>query len=259
MKKILVLNDFVSWGRLAGSQVDAILTYKNFDVLFLPTALISNIFSEGGVSILDTSEYIEKTLKRWKNSGQIFDAVLIGYLKNSRQKDLIIDFLNSLDHKPLIVHDPIMADNGVLYNGVDPSIVDIHRQISQISDIIIPNFTEAKFISGNNNENLENIVNTLGDNDKKVIITSVKDNDSHKIISYDGKELNKIPYEHVNRSFAGTGDIFDGIFLATYLKTNNFKSSIVKTKDTISEILKNKLHDDSESIDIKIEKYLDLI
>lgn len=259
MKKVLVFNDFVSWGRIAGSQVDAILTYKNIDVLFLPTALISNIFSEGGVAILDTSSYLEESLERWKNLDHDFDAVFVGYLKDSKQKDLIINFIESLDYRPLVVHDPIMADNGSLYKGVDPSIVDVHRDMANFADIILPNLTEAKFISNKKEASLEEILESIGDKKKKVIITSVNDKDSYKIISYNKGLIEKIPYQHVDRSFAGTGDIFDGIFLANYLETRDFNQSIVNTKNIITQILERKLIDDKNSIDIKIERYLDLL
>lgn len=259
MKKVLVLNDFVSWGRLAGSQVDAILTYKDFDVLFLPTALISNMFSGGGVSILDTSSYMEETLDRWAKLGEDFDAVFIGYLKNAKQKDLILNFLASLNHKPLIVHDPIMADNGALYSGIDPSIVEVHRETAAISDIIIPNFTEASFITEIFEKDVEKILRALGKEEKKVIITSVKDENIHKIISYNKGSIFEIPYDHIDKAFAGTGDIFDGLFLANYLENRDFKESIIQAKNTISKILHKKMHEDNEPIDIKIEKYLELI
>lgn len=259
MKKVLILNDFVSWGRLAGSQVDAILTYKDYDVMFLPTALISNMFSMGGISVLDTSEYLEETLDKWAEMGQIFDAVFIGYLKNARQKDLIKKFLKSLDHRPLIVHDPIMADHGALYKGLDPNIVEIQREVAEFSDILIPNFTEAGFLAGNDEKDVEKIVKTLGKDGKKVIITSVKDEGIHKIISYSENRLEEIPYDHIDKAFAGTGDIFDGIFLASFLESKDFKKSIIKAKDIISKILKDKIKRDEESIDIRIEKYLEFI
>ncbi|MDD7305295.1 MAG: bifunctional hydroxymethylpyrimidine kinase/phosphomethylpyrimidine kinase [Peptoniphilaceae bacterium] len=259
MKKILIINDFVSWGKIAGSQVDTILTYKGYDVIFLPTALISNIFSKGGFSDFDTSPYIKESLDRWKDLGVKFDAVFVGYLKNSRQKDLIMTYLQSLDQKPLVIHDPIMADKGTLYKGLDPSIIDVHRDFSKISDISIPNFTEAKFISQSKSEDPLTIAKIIGENNKKVIITSVNDENSHNILAYNGKEAEKISYDYIDKSFAGTGDIFDGLFLEAYLKTYDFRLSIIKAKDTISKILKTKVASDEKSIDIKIEKYLNLL
>lgn len=259
MKKVLIFNDYVSWGRIGGSQVDAILTYKDIDVLFLPTALISNMFSLGEISILDTSQYLEKVLNKWANLDIIFDAIFIGYIKNFYQKDLIEKFISSLPYKPLIVHDPIMADKGALYKGLDPNIVNIHKDISKLSDIIIPNFTESYFLTGKKTKNIIKIIEELSRNEKKVIITSVKNHDSHNILAYERGKLEKIPYNHIDQSFGGTGDIFDGIFLVNYLNTGNFFSSIRKTKDSVSKILEKKVKDVDGRIDIKIEKYFSFI
>lgn len=259
MKKILVLNDFVSWGRIAGSQVDTILTYKGLDVMFVPTALISNMFYMGQTAKLDTSSYMEETLKKWSKSDIVFDAIFIGYVTDYKQKNIITDFLENLSYKPLVVHDPIMADNGSLYKGLDPKIIDIHRDIGELSDILIPNFTEASLLADKKNSKVNELIEILSKGEKKVIITSVKTEDTPMILSYNGKEIEEIPYEHIDESFAGTGDIFDGIFLANYLESGHLKEAIVKTKDSISNILRKKIIDDPKNHDIRIESYLNLI
>lgn len=259
MKKILIFNDCVSWGRIGGSQLDTILTYKGIDVLFLPTALISNMFSMGEISIMDTSQYLENVLNKWTKLDIIFDAIFIGYIKSFEQKDLIEKFIKSLPYKPLVVHDPIMADKGSLYKGLDPNIVDIHKEISKLSNIIIPNFTEAYFLTGKKTKNIRKIIEDLSDNKRKVIVTSAKDYNSHNIIAYDKGKFEKISYNHIDKTFAGTGDIFDGIFLANYLSKGNFFESIKKSKDSISKILETKVKEDDGRIDIRIEKYFNFI
>ena len=53
MKNILIINDFVSLGKIAGKMMENILSYKGHNTFFLPTALIANNFSYGKNAILD--------------------------------------------------------------------------------------------------------------------------------------------------------------------------------------------------------------
>lgn len=41
--------------------------------------------------------------------------------------------------------DPIMGDQGKLYNGVKEETVDNMRKLSSVADVMVPNFTEACF------------------------------------------------------------------------------------------------------------------
>lgn len=259
MKKILILNDFVSNGRIGGLQVNTILTYKNFDVYFLPTALISNMFTMGDIEISDTTSFVENTLNLWAKSKINFDAIFIGYIKNSSQKNMIIDFIKNLSYKPLIINDPIMADNGFLYKGLCSDIIDIHRDLLEISDILIPNFTEAKILSSNDYNDPIDIIKNISSHKRKAIITSYMDKKGSRIIAYDKKNIKEFFYEHIDKSFYGTGDIFDGIFLSNYLNSCDFFSSVLKTKKSMSKILRKKMSVDPDTNDINIERYLDLI
>lgn len=47
----------------------------------------------------------------------------------------------------LVVVDPIMGDEGKLYNGMTDNNVAIMRKLSSYADILIPNFTEACFLT----------------------------------------------------------------------------------------------------------------
>lgn len=47
-----------------------------------------------------------------------------------------------------MVTDPIMGDNGKLYNGINEETVNSMRRLTKIADVIIPNLTEAQFLTG---------------------------------------------------------------------------------------------------------------
>ena len=48
MKNVLILNDFVSKGKIAGRLMSTVLSYMDCEVFFLPTTMIANNFSLGG-------------------------------------------------------------------------------------------------------------------------------------------------------------------------------------------------------------------
>lgn len=250
MKNVLVLNDFVSKGKIAGRLMASVLAYLDCEVFLLPTAMIANNFSLGGNAFYNIDEFIEASLKNWENLGIKFDLIFIGYIEDQAQKDMIKDFIKNLDYDPIIVFDPIMGDDGALYPGLDDSKVGNYKDLLDIADIIIPNETEAKFLDIDRDK----ILNS----NQKLIITSASKDEKSVVLLYD-KEVIQIPYEKQDLKVGGTGDLFDGLFIGYILKDFEMKTAIDKTcKDIIKIILANE-RDYKGASEINIEKYLTLI
>lgn len=229
MSKILLINDFVSKGKIAGNIMDACLSYKLHQCYFLPTALISHNFSLGNIAKLDTSSYIKDCLDSWDKLGFTFDIIFIGYVENKKQKDLIIDYINKIKYNPLIVLDPIMGDDGKLYKNVNNDKLEIYKDLLKIAHIIIPNSTEAKFLG------LCDFDKLLATN-KKYLITSLDNENKPYNLAID-KDLYKVYYNKIDLNYGGTGDLFDSLFLDYYIKTKDLKKSMEFTTEDISKIL----------------------
>mgnify|MGYP002713382571 CR=1 FL=1 len=230
MSEILLLNDFVSRGKIAGNMIDPVLSSKNHNVYFLPTALISHNFSLGNVAVLDTNTYIQESLSSWDKLNFKFDVIFIGFIENNEQKDLIINYIKNLSYDPLIILDPIMGDDGSIYPGLSDEKIDIYKDLFNIADIILPNHTEAKLLGINNFNDYINI-------DKKFVITSIEEDGSAYTLGISEK-LHKVYYEKLDAKYAGTGDLFDALFINHYLQNNDFNFSIESTVDQMSKILK---------------------
>ena len=250
MKNVLVLNDFVSKGKIAGRLMASVLSYMDCEVFLLPTAMIANNFSLGGNAFYNIDEFVKESLINWQNLGIKFDLIFIGYIEDRDQKDMIKDFINKLDYDPIIVFDPIMGDDGSLYPGLDDSKVANYKDLLDIADIIIPNETEAKFLNIDRNQILSN--------KQKLIITSAVKEDKSVVLLYD-EYLIHITYDKQDLKVGGTGDLFDGLFIGYLLKNHDIKTAIDKTcKDIIKIILAND-RDYPGAEEINIEKYLTLI
>ena len=72
-KRICCVNDMPGVGKIALSAMIPILSAKGIDTTCLPTALVSNTLDFGKFEILDTSDYMEKSVDIWHELGFNFD------------------------------------------------------------------------------------------------------------------------------------------------------------------------------------------
>ena len=250
MKNVLILNDFVSKGKIAGRLMSTVLSYMDCEVFFLPTTMIANNFSLGGNAFFNIDPFIKESLENRGDLGIKFDLIFIGYIENKNQKILIKNFIKKLDYKPVIIFDPIMGDDGSLYPGLDDSKTNNYKNLIEIADIIIPNETEAKF--------LDLDIKKLTKYGKEIIITSATKKNKSCVLFYNKSE-NIISYQKQDIKVGGTGDLFDALFIGYLLKGYKKTTAIEKTcQDIIKIIIANK-NDYPKANEINIEKYLTLI
>lgn len=135
VKKICCVNDMPGVGKIALSAMIPILSAKGIDVTSLPTALVSNTLDFGKFDILDTTDYMDKTVDIWHDLGFRFDCISTGFMVNPRQIDIVEKLINNQKKEDLlVVVDPIMGDEGKLYNGMTDANVEIMRRLSSYAD-----------------------------------------------------------------------------------------------------------------------------
>ena len=148
-KNILIIGDMPGYGKMGLAGMLPILSNMGHSVYNLPTALVSNNFDYGKFSVLDTTAYMEETIRVWQTLGFQFDCITTGFLASADQVDLLRAFIDSQRKADfLVVTDPIMGDGGKLYNGSTPQTVDNMRRFVGAADVIVPNLTEAEFLTG---------------------------------------------------------------------------------------------------------------
>ena len=90
----------------------------------LPTALVSNTLDYGKFNILDTTDYITGVFPLWKELGFTFSAIATGFIASERQARIVSKYcLEQAADGTIIFVDPIMGDEGKLYNGVTPAAI----------------------------------------------------------------------------------------------------------------------------------------
>lgn len=270
-KKILLINDMPGYGKVALAAMNPILSTLGHNLFSLPTALVSNTLDYGKFKILDTTDYMEESLKIWEELDFSFDCIATGFILSAKQVSLISDYIQKQKHHKLFVMvDPIMGDEGKLYNGVPSETVDNMRNLCSIADLVVPNFTEACFLTKKflnkqhvSLEEAKELINTLRNfGSASVVITSVETPEGgHYVCGYSAceEEYFNIPYTRIPIQFPGTGDMFSSILLGNLLHGVSLQTSVQKAMDLVyAFILKNKDTQDSFR-GIAIEESLDLL
>lgn len=270
-KKILLVNDMPGYGKVALAAMSPILSTMGHSLFNLPTALVSNTLDYKKFEILDTTTYMEKTLAIWEDLGFSFDCIATGFILSSKQVELILSYIEKKKTDDLFVMvDPIMGDQGKLYNGVKEETIDNMRKLSSVADVMIPNFTEACFLAKKyigktqitKKEAKDLMQSLLNNGAKSVVITSMESTSKeHFVCGYSKKEqaFFFLPYLHIPVQFPGTGDIFSSILLGSLLHNISLQESVQKAMDVVYQfILKNKDNQDKFR-GIIIEEGLDLV
>ena len=267
MKKICCVNDMPGVGKIALSAMIPILSSRGIDVACLPTALVSNTLDFGKFDILDTSDYMEKTVDIWHELNFHFDCISTGFMVNPRQISIVEKLIaNQAPGKVLVVVDPIMGDEGKLYNGMDEHNVQILRELSSHADILIPNYTEACFLTGHfpaatdltsaEADDLVDRCRALGA--KSVVITSAFVDGTHCVIGYDHTTAARfqLSFELIDVRFPGTGDIFSAVLISDLLNGQCLRDSTAHAMQVVSTIIRDNLNKQEKFVGVDIERFL---
>ena len=146
---LLLINDLCGYGKVATAAMLPILSYLGVPTFNLPTALVSNTLDYGKFNILDTTDYIQGVFPVWRQLGFRFDAIATGFIASERQARIISQYCLEEEKKGATIFvDPIMGDEGKLYNGVTPATIQSMREMVAVADLIYPNHTEACYLTG---------------------------------------------------------------------------------------------------------------
>lgn len=269
-KSLLLVADLVGYGNLALTVMMPILNNMRYKVYNLPTSLISNNFSYGQFAVLDTTTYMRDTIKIWESLNFTVDAVCTGYLLSEEQADLVANYCSQLKLRGTrIFVDPVMADDGKLYNGSTLHTVAYMRKVCAIADVILPNFTEARFLADKyldrtslTMEEAEDLLLSLHKmGSHSVVITSAVVEDKSCTLLYDGADgsIKIIHYDLLDAQFSGTGDLFSAILIGKYQDGCSLESSVATAMNFVYDMIQRNQKMEDTAMGIPIEKYVDMI
>lgn len=246
MKRLLLIHDLCSAGKAGMMNMIPILNGMGVEVCPIPTMLLStHTGGYGKPAVLAVpGTYVEDCLRHYEREGIRFDAVFIGYLGSAAMAEKVFELLEKMQGIP-VIFDPIMGDHGKYYSNFDDSYCSALRRLASCADVLLPNMTEASFLSGkpyrdeaDDNEVLDMAkhLTTLGAG--TVVITSAVSG-KEKIRTaiwekgiFEIQEREKVPYmSH------GTGDLFDGVFAGVYITGAKCGECVKKASDFVADCL----------------------
>ena len=271
-KNILIINDMPGYGKVALAAMLPILSNFGHSVYNLPTALVSNTLDYGRFTILDTTEYMKKSIAVWKELGFSFDCITTGFLASAEQVDIIREFVASQRKEDLLVMtDPIMADDGKLYNGVTEETVENMRRLIGVADVIVPNLTEATFLTGrfigreslSRREARELIDGLRAFGPRSVVITSGAEEETgnHVVWGYHHKTDSyfTIPFQFIKVHFPGTGDMFSAVLVGELLAGKSLEAAVHRAMDVLETLILLERNEIEKNKGIRIEKFLSVL
>lgn len=269
-KHILLINDLPGYGKVALAAMIPVLSHMGHHIYNLPTALVSNTLDYGSFDILGTTDYMIKTIDIWEKLEFKFDAVSTGFIVSERQAEIVSRFCENQKRKgACIFMDPIMGDEGRLYNGIGEKTISHMRRIMQSADYIVPNYTEAAYLAGmdyseigmNKKQSDELIERLLQAGAKSIVVTSAIVDGSDCVIVHDYKNAKTayLPFTSLPVRFPGTGDIFSAVFTGNILNGKGLMQSAQNSMDAVKTMIEINKDNEDKFKGIPVENCLEVL
>ena len=265
-KKILTIQDISCYGQCSITVALPILSAWGYETAILPSAVLST--HTGGFknfTVHDLSNEIPKIINHWKQEGIKYDVLYSGYLGEVQHIDLVIQIKKELVTKDgIFVLDPVMGDNGKLYPAFDDNYVKALKRLVKEADIILPNLTEACFLTDSkylekyDEKYIKEIINKLLDSGaKRIVLTGISYEEGMTgVVIYDENGYQYYKHQKISKSYHGTGDIYASTFLGAYLSNNNIYKSAQVAASFVVEAIKNTIDDPNHNYGVKFEPLL---
>ena len=262
MKRILTMQDLSCVGQCSLTVALPVLSAYGVETCVLPTAVLSNHTMFKSWSYLDLTGEIDNIFREWRNNGFKFDAFLLGYLGKKPLMDVAEKCFDefSAENAPVII-DPVFADNGKLYGGFDLEYVAAMRKLLTRADVILPNVTEACFLTGTeyqsdcDTEFVKGLALKLAEQtNATIIITGAERCGKIGEIIYCGEKFEEVLLKKLPRKRHGTGDIFASVFTASYLSEGDLIKSCFEASQFVIDCLQ--ITGDDHFYGVNFEKIL---
>ncbi|NLG13100.1 MAG: pyridoxamine kinase [Lentisphaerae bacterium] len=255
LKRVAAVHDLSGFGKSSLTCVIPILSALGIQVCPLPTAVLSTQ-SDGfdGYAFDDLTDFMDLTIKYWKELGLRFDCIYSGFLGSPDQVHLVRRLVEGCRlPDSLLVVDPVLGDDGSLYDSVHEDMVATMVDLVKMADVITPNVTELGLIMDKEfhraltmqewHDELK-AVSEMGPS--KVVVTSaqlVGKEDEIAVVGYerDTDRTNCFATKKLPCSLPGTGDCFASVLTGCLLKNASLNDAIIKTVDFTTICLRRSL------------------
>ena len=265
-KRILTIQDISCVGQCSLTVALPVISACGIETSVLPTAVLStHTGGFTGFTFRDLTDDIPAIKNHWQKEGIFFDAIYTGYLGSTKQVSYVADILDSMgNEKSVKIVDPAMADGGRLYFGFDEEFVSAMRTLIPKADYLLPNITEACFLTGTPFEErhdeeftkmLIEKLHRLGA--RNVILTGESFTEGKTgFIFYDGSQFRDYAHEKISGSCHGTGDIYASAFTGALMNGKSVYDAAKIAADFVVEAIKCTMLDPGHKYGARFEPVL---
>jgi pyridoxine kinase len=247
IRRVAAIHDLSGFGKASLTIVIPTLSSMGIQVCPLPTAILStHTGGFTGFSFLDLTDEMEKIIAHWKTVGIRFEAIYSGFLGSPRQIDIVSRFIDDFrGEEQLIVVDPVLADDGELYQTMGPEMVEGMGRLVAKANVVTPNLTELALLVGEpyrEEVSLDEIkrwmkeLSTKGP--KYIVVTSVpvQETGQASVIGLDAQSNRfwRVKNEKVPVSYPGTGDTFTSVLLGSMMRGESFPTALDRAVQFVS-------------------------
>lgn len=257
MKKIVTIQDISCVGKCSLTVALPIISAMGIETAIIPTAVLSTHTMFKNFTCKDLTDQIEPITAHWKSEDMKFGAIYTGYLGSFEQIDLMKKMFDDFKTEDNILFvDPAMADNGKLYPAFDEAFAKHMATLCAKADIIVPNITEASFMTGMEYKEeydeayVKEMLMKLAELGAKIsVLTGVSFEEGKTgIMGYDRKTEEFYYYSHdkLPVSFHGTGDIFSSTCIGAMMNGLDWKEAMQVAGDYTAESIRLTLEDEDK-------------
>ena len=226
-KKILTIQDISCVGQCSLTVALPILSACGMETCILPSAVLStHTAGFSGFTFRDLTDDMPAIQEHWKKENIKFKAIYTGYLGSIKQIGYVRDILKTMGTDDCVrIVDPAMADNGQLYSIFNQDYVDAMKVLCGEADILVPNITEACFLTDEEYKetydegyicNLVEKLKALGA--KTVVLTGVSyESGKTGVIVYENGKMEYYKHDKIAKGSHGTGDIYASAFVGALM------------------------------------------
>ena len=254
MKRVLTIQDISCLGKCSITIALPVISALGVETVILPTAVLSTHTMFQGFTVKDLSDQIEPVTAHWKKEKVHFDAIYTGYLGTKEQIDQMKELFRAFrTEDTTVIVDPVMADNGKLYPAFDMEYVKKNRELCAEADIIVPNITEACFMTDTEYREhydeayIRSLLEKLVAFGAKVtVLTGVSLSEGKTgVMGYDRETGEYYVYQNdrIDATYHGTGDLFSSTCVGVMLRGKSWQEAMRIAADytahTIAVTLEN--------------------
>lgn len=254
MKRILTVQDISCVGKCSLTVALPIISAMGVETAIIPTAVLSTHTMFQNFTFHDLTDEILPITRHWQQEGIGFDGVYTGYLGSFRQIDMMAQLFRELKtENNVILVDPVMADNGKLYPAFDQAFAAKMATLCAEADIIVPNITEACFMTGMpyresyDEDYIKELLQKLSALGAEVsILTGVSFVKGETgVMGYEKKTREYFYYRHekLPQNYHGTGDVFSSTLMGAMMTGKSWQEAVQIAADYTKECIRLTMED----------------